>query len=403
MIPWPTTAFRGVPVTGFRRPAILSLLGGGVPSGLPGQGILVGAKGETVTVVRATSKTCENAAGSVFTVGPNLPAVDYRGLSVEAAHTNLLLRSQEFDAVPWADFFAGGVSAATVTPNAGVAPDGTTTADQIDIPAVTITQRCTRGQVYTAAAGPHTVSIWAKAVTPGSTTYISLVHNITGTIVGQLLIQPSTTTWTRYFVTGTTLAGDYAIGLGVLASLPGSTQLPQAASSILYWGAQIETGSYAHSYVLTTAATATCSADLISMPFATLPTSSGAVEVDFSPLWTSDNGGAVLFDTRSLNVNPGIEMFVIANTLNFLTLRTGQPQTTITSAALTWTPGLTYRCKGVWGNGNMYLYRDFQLVASNVTGTVPMPEAHTAFRIGTAFTDGFAADGFISNLTFSTV
>lgn len=352
----------------------------------------------STTVVRATSKTVEDSPGHLVTVGPNLPAIGYRGLLVELAHTNLLLRSEEFDDGTWLSSDVGGAGAPTISANTGIAPDGSLTADRIDIPAVGASQASGRVQLVTGTAAAYTFSVWAKAVTPGSAAYIFPINNTTGTIPGQLLIQPSTTEWTRYSVTATLTAATYAIIIGARVGLNASTQLAQAASSILYWGAQLEAADYAHSYVPTTSATATCNADVVTSPYAALPTASGAVVVTFTPLWSTPAGNEI-YDTRVNAASSGTAMYVQSNILSFVT--NNGAQTTTSSSALTWVAGQTYALRATWGAGNVSVYRDGVLVASVTNGSANMPNGNTAFHIGSAFNEQFQEDGHLASLSFT--
>lgn len=371
----------------------------GRPENVRRRGGLASVSLASTTVVRATSRTVEDSPGHLITVGANLPAVGYLGLSVELAHTNLFLRSEEFDNASWIKSTVGAAGAPTISANAGTAPDGSLTADKIDIPAVGASQASQCYQIVTGTAAAYTFSVWAKAVTPGSATYIFLINDTTGTMVGQTLIQPSTTEWTRYSVTGTLTAATYAIVIGVRVGLTGSTQLAQAASSVLYWGAQIELGDYAHSYVATTSASATCNADVVTSSFATLPTATGEVAVTFTPLWSTAAGNEI-YDTRATVGSSGTAMYIQSGILNFVT-RSAISQTTTPSSVLTWVGGQTYALRATWGAGNVYVYRDGVLVGSLTDGSAYMPNANTAFRIGAAFTDGFQADGYIASIAFS--
>src|SRR4029077_1644502 len=109
-----------------------------------------GSKGETLTFARSSSATCLKtvgtapqtiANGDMVTCTTNQPRVmpgadgtNILGLLVEDARTNSALRSQQIENAAWTAANAV-VAAPTITANAAVAPDGTTTAERVQIPA----------------------------------------------------------------------------------------------------------------------------------------------------------------------------------------------------------------------------------------------------------------------------
>jgi hypothetical protein len=200
------------------------------------------------------------------------PRLDYdpvtlaaKGLLVEELRSNLFLRSAEFDDANWQK-----QAGATVTANTTVAPDGTTTADTVNnvngVASVAIFQ------TVTVPAVPHTYSFWVRAGTTssilfgvfqtafvtGTATVISGPGSISGT-AAITLSGLSTTQWTRvsFTFTPTNTVGTYYI-------------YPETATSgtgknVIVWGAQLEAGSFATSYIPTGAATATRNADVASV------------------------------------------------------------------------------------------------------------------------------------------
>jgi hypothetical protein len=110
------------------------------------------------------------------------------------AKTNLLSYSERFD-----ELTVGANT--TVTPNVAVAPDGTNTADRIYNPAAATTFV----QLGPVTAGTtYTVSVYAKAVTPG--TNDKFTFNIGGSPAGPTSISPlltATNEWQRFNFTHT--------------------------------------------------------------------------------------------------------------------------------------------------------------------------------------------------------
>jgi hypothetical protein len=156
----------------------------------------------------------------------------YDPSDVEASLTwrrNLLKYTESFD-----NNFYGKGSNTVVTANHGVAPNGTQTADRLEMPAQGSTYiNCdipvTNGSVYT-------YSVYIKSTS--GTSNFSLFYNFNGTVIlGQ---QTATSEWQRfdYTVTASSTTGRFGINNG------GDTY----ASDILIWGAQVEEGSTATEY-----------------------------------------------------------------------------------------------------------------------------------------------------------
>lgn len=179
----------------------------------------------------------------------------------EPAVTNVCLYSEDFtNSGNW--FLANGGSpdpgAITRTSNVAVSPDGTTTADQLDIPAVS---GAGYSVVYAAprlsTASNYNHSLYVRGVsgsgtiylmsTPGAPSYNSAACNFTST------------SWTRCTLTSTETAANWYTEIGV--DLRDPTQSAKGAQSVLIWGMQIEEGFSPTSYVPTTSSGSTRSVD----------------------------------------------------------------------------------------------------------------------------------------------
>lgn len=163
-----------------------------------------------------------------------------RGLVVERAATNILLRSQDFSAT-W-------TQTGITSPLYGLtAPDGTSTAFQGTSNAadsfVTQSVTLTSGTTYT-------FSVWLRA-TAGTNTVNIYLGDGAGSANTACAV---TTTWTRFSVTRTVGAGAYYVQIG------GGTTW--ATGEVLQaWGAQLETGVLATTYITTTTAQRTRDGD----------------------------------------------------------------------------------------------------------------------------------------------
>jgi hypothetical protein len=154
-----------------------------------------------------------------------------------------VLRSEEFNDASWGK--SGGV---TITANFDTAPNGLTTADRWvslggSFPQISQAITVVSGTTYTA-------SLYVKS---DGTAQIAQRILIGGTGVN---FTPNNT-WQRITVSFT--AASTSVNFVIATNSPVAP-----ASSFVIWGAQVETGSVATSYIPTVAATATRNADVIS-------------------------------------------------------------------------------------------------------------------------------------------
>jgi hypothetical protein len=255
-----------------------------------------GVADSRLTISGGAGGTRVNSSGNI--VSASAPRFDYdpvslaaRGLLVEEQRTNLLLQSAGFSTASWTKLNG------TATADTTVSPDGTQNAD-------TLTASTADAVVYQDVSGlststSYTFTVYLKADTSTNVT-LFLFTNAFATVASQAITV--TTSWQRFTVSGSSGANTtlrFAIGGGSTFS----------SGEVLYaWGAQAEAGSFATSYIPTTTAQVTRTADSVMM--------TGAA---FSS-WFNASQGAILaeFDLKSLSATDQILFAVNDGTGNNL-------------------------------------------------------------------------------------
>jgi hypothetical protein len=241
------------------------------------------ARGLTFTRA-STTATYINSSGYVTTAGTNVARFDHdpttlapRGLLVEGTATNLLQYSEAVDQSPW--FTAGTVARATFT--GGNGPNGVNNSGS----KLSATSISASSSLYyngiTLAAQTYTMSVFAKAdganwiwinVQAGGTIHGAFfdlsgngaLGNTTGTVVsGSNIITKYPNGWFRiqFSFTGTASSW-FPVLLPCTSNGTGYASIAgQAPNGVLVYGAQLETGSGASSYIPTGASQATRNAD----------------------------------------------------------------------------------------------------------------------------------------------
>lgn len=249
-----------------------------------------------LTTTRASSETCTDASGNVTYATSGNPCITSAGLQLWGAATNLIFYS--VNPAQWV------ASSGTLTGNAAVSPDGTTTANKTIEGANCGPCETFVNPFATISAGTTiTISGWLQAGVGTNSRYVRFsfgtsgrqdgfyqdVDLVGGTLIagtglqfatgqgtwgtagaGDLFIgstiQAGPGGWYRVSVTGrvSTLATSATFEDVSLTSTLNQNYTGDSSSYTLFWGMQVEQASFASPYIPTNGATASRSADNIS-------------------------------------------------------------------------------------------------------------------------------------------
>jgi len=229
-------------------------------------------------------------ASGVARFDHNPTTFDSLGLLIEESRTNLVTYSSEFDNAAWTK------TNATITANTIVAPDGTVNADSISETTATGNHRARTASISVSASTSYTCTVFAKLgfgsvrylgiglssttdITTGSRrSYVFDLSNGTATTTGGATwtaVSGSATAvgngWYRCQMTVTTdaAASTMFVSIGLSDTFSAATfssgYTGDGYSGIYIWGAQLETGAFATSYIPTVASQVTRAADVASM------------------------------------------------------------------------------------------------------------------------------------------
>jgi len=295
---------------------------------------------------------------------PGCPA-----LLVEPSGTNLAFNSERFDDAYWSK---SSLNTSGSWVNVATAPDGTMTADKMIPNSINTAHSINRTgfasaaytfSVFAKADGESIISLWLRGNTVRAEFNLvsGTVSNIT---VTSARIENYGNGWYRCSVYDST-AGTT---IGIYGRAGGGFQ-GNDVDGVLLWGAQLETGSVATSYIPTTTGSVTRAAEVITVSGAvsgSIGQQSGTVycEFQFNPTAQSNNG---IFCVESTNNQNRIFFGNTSPTTCNVQLLANNSAIFSTSVG-TLTAGQYYKIAVGYSSGNTKVYLNGNPVITNTSG-----------------------------------
>jgi hypothetical protein len=316
---------------------------------------------------RASTATRVNASGLVASVATGVPRLDYLGSTCP----KLLLEPQRTNGIIYSEAFTSWYAPAdgvTLTANTTetVSPDGTNNASKIEI----VGGAKRTYEITSSSAGAGTFSLFVKAGTSTNITLftssgsISVGYNLTSQVVNPTTGTGTITSygngWFRITASGTLVTSE------VLQLL----YTGSAGQTLYIWGAMVENGAYATSYVKTTGASVTRVADAASKTgiSSLIGQTEGAFFIDFVYLGQKD---AVVFEINNAASNGLINAYITsAGQLESYVIVGGSVVGYLNPAFFP-TAGTRYKIAVAYKANDYVLYINGTLIGTDTSLTIP--------------------------------
>ena len=294
-------------------------------------------------VDRISGGTYVGRNGLVQYAASNEPRVDFLnntkgGLLLEPQRTNYTAYSAQFENSYWTKATSDTTANPTVTANAAIAPDGTQTADKVDLTAPSDNNWAVvkRDSINTGATVGSKLqqSLYLKAYDSsqvGKNVDIYM-YDFSNTVYKTVYNYTLTADWERVIVehtiTGSNTSTNIQFAFGKARSSAGGSLQAETATDFLVWGSQLEKGSYPTSIIPTssdavTRVVDTCgSTDNLST---LIGQSEGTLFIDFEffeqgttssyqmPIGLYNSGGSGTQNVRIDNYSGKLRIYIISS------------------------------------------------------------------------------------------
>jgi hypothetical protein len=367
-----------------------------------------------ITFARAAATaTRVNASGLIESVAADTARFDFnpvtlacKGLLVEETRENQFLRSNEFTTSYWVTQYV----AISATANAGVSPDGTNNAFKYIADTTNVNH--VQGQTSAVTSGTaYTMSLFAKAaevtkfqmyMTTGFSAIPIATFDLTLGVVqtqpsgnsSSATIEPFGDGWYRCSITATASSTTTGVFRLLRPLSPITDTTPYAGNNVdgfLAYGAQLEVGAFATSYIPTTTTALTRNADVATI-----------TGTNFSDFWQAVKGGALVLATPSTvsGIRPLVQ-FDDNTADNIIALRGnaadpelqivdgGTPQAQIDAGTIV--ANTPYSLTGWWQTNDCKARKDSGAVVTDTTATIPTVTQARIGSDGTNYLNGTIA------------
>lgn len=359
----------------------------------------------TRTTGASNPATFVNSSGVVTVATNNQPRFDYdpitlvcKGLLIEESRSNLALQSQAIDNVAWSK------TNASVSADAATSPDGTANADALVDNSTNGQHRINNGTAITVTSGAsYTFSFYAKQNTiryvnariitgtgNAQSTFDLQLGTVYGTSAGTATIAAAGNGWYRCTVTGTTdgVSAYVYVNLNTSANVNPQSYVGTGSSAYI-WGAQLEAGTFATSYIPTTSAALTRNADVATMTGTNFSNwynaGVGGLAVDAIPKSVSGTKPAIQFDDATI-LNT-IVMQGNATALEMKITSLAVLQSTLSTGTLA--ANTAYGGCGAWAVGSNALSKNGAAPATGAPIAIPTVTQSRLGSDGTNYLNGW--------------
>jgi len=342
-----------------------------------------------LTVVRGTTATRVNSLGLIENVAINEPRLNYEtvggcpAILIEPQRTNLNLQSEDITNTYWTLFQA------TRTSNVVISPSGVQNADKLIEDSTNNPHSIFINSAFAATIGfSYTRSLYAKAdgrnwicllIIDGTQfrAFFDLQNGIVGNITSGLTatITNFGNGWYRCSITRTASTTSLTSMAIELASSNGvNSYIGNGSSGAYIWGAQLETGNYATSYIPTLGSAQTRNADNINKTAvsALIGQTEGTI---FAEVRISRLIGTIsryIFHISDGTANNRIYIAFSGASSNIIRARifnAGNLETTIETSTITTTG--RYKLALAYKNNDVVFYVNGVQIGTDVTASIP--------------------------------